>query len=95
MKTTKPIRLSRKMRKLPGRRFIEFPEVKGKIAEKVRFFTAGDFHSVTLEFQDQTALLLQIEPGFTLFSQFQDVKTGNVKVLKERPPVRSAGLRVQ
>lgn len=34
MKTTKRIRLPRKTRKLPGRRFIEFPEVKGKTAEK-------------------------------------------------------------
>src|SRR5215470_17044846 len=50
-------------RTLPGRRFVEFPLVKGKIAERVQLFTTTNNNSLSIDFQDQTSLLLNIEPG--------------------------------
>jgi hypothetical protein len=35
---------------LSGRRFVEFPLVKGKIAEKVQLFTTSNANSLTIEF---------------------------------------------
>jgi len=36
-------------RKVDNRMFIEFPKVKGRILEKVEFFTQPDFHSLPQE----------------------------------------------
>ena len=74
-------------RTLPGRRFVEFPLVHGKIAEKVQLFTATNFHSLTIEFQDRTSLHLDIEPGFTVNAQFMRSEKGELVTLAEWPPV--------
>ncbi|HLJ26227.1 MAG TPA: hypothetical protein VKY85_05915 [Candidatus Angelobacter sp.] len=80
-------------RKRPWRRLISFPGVKGKVAKAARLFTTGGCHSITLEFQDKTALHFDIEPGLTFYADYYDGKTGNVRVLKRWPPIRSQGLR--
>ena len=41
-----------------------------RILEKVEFFTAPDFHSLTLYFQDKTSLTLVIEPCFVVAANF-------------------------
>jgi len=41
-------------RKLPFRKFIEFPEMKGRTLDKVKLSTTSDYHSLTLDFQDKT-----------------------------------------
>ena len=74
-------------RTLPGRRFVEFPLVHGKIADKVQLFTATNFHSLTIEFQDRTSLHLDIEPGFTVNAQFMRSEKGELVTLAEWPPI--------
>jgi hypothetical protein len=76
-------------RSLPGRRFVEFPLVKGKTAEKVELFTTAHYHSITIDFLDQTSLALVIEPGFTINAEFQQRRKGDTHVLAEWPPIHS------
>jgi hypothetical protein len=79
-------------KKLPihsGRRQMKFPQVKGKTLEEVDFFTDSEDHSITLVFRDKTALRFNIEPGFTMFADYANWKTGEVKVIRQWPGVRS------
>ena len=78
----------------PGRRVLEFPQVQGKIIEAVEFSTSSDAHSISLRFQDKTALAFDIEPGFTVMADYADWKTGNWRPIKRWPLVRSQTLRV-
>ena len=80
-------------RKRPHRRLISFPGVEGKIAKRVQLFTTGGCHSITVEFQDKTALHFDLEPGITFYADYYNVKTGNVRVLKRWTPIPSLGLR--
>ena len=81
-----------KKKKLPitdrGRR-MKFPQVKGKKLEEVDFSTSAEDHSITLVFEDKTALRFDIEPGFTMFADYADWKTGDVRVIRRWPGVRS------
>ena len=73
----------------PGRRFVEFPLARGKTTEKVELFTTGEYHSITIDFQDQTSLNLEIEPSFTINAEFQQLKKGETEVLAEWPPIHA------
>ena len=76
-------------RTLPGRHFVEFPLVKGKPVERVQLFTTENCGSLTIEFQDQTSLHLEIEPGFIINSEFQQLEKGELQTLAEWPPIHS------
>jgi hypothetical protein len=76
-------------RKLPHRRFIEFPRVKGKTVSKIEMFTTPGFHSITIDFDDQTAFVLTVEPYFTIEPSFRVLKKGNEEVIEEGPLIRS------
>ena len=80
-------------RTLPHRRFVEFPLVRGKIAEKVQLFTTTDSNSLAIEFQDQTSLHLDIEPGFTIYAELMRLEKGELETLAEWPPIRPIGNR--
>jgi hypothetical protein len=77
-------------REIENRRFIEFPQMKGRIIDKVEFYTTPDYHSLTLHFQDKTALTLVIDLGFLMTARFVDAATGNERVLKRWPVIHSA-----
>jgi hypothetical protein len=76
-----------------SRRLVEFFPMKGKILEGVEFSTSIEDHSITLRFEDKTQLRLEIEPGFTLFADYSNWKTGNLRPLKRWPRVRSQSMR--
>ena len=78
-----------KERRIENGRFIEFPRMKGRILEEVEFFTAADFHSLTLYFQDKTSLTLVIEPSFLMAASFADRSSGEQRILKRWPVIRS------
>src|SRR5215813_14629367 len=65
-----PGRLVLNEKNLPGRRFVEFPLARGKTTEKVELFTTGEYHSITIDFQDHTSLNLTIEPTYILNAEF-------------------------
>ena len=77
-------------RKFPHTRFVDFPQMKGKTVEKIEFFTTSEYHSITIDFQDKTALTLTVEPCFLLGSEFSDIKTGNQETIHEWPLIHSA-----
>ena len=72
-----------------GRRVVEFPQVKGKILESVEFSTRAEYHAITLCFRDKTELVFDLEPGFTVFTEYADWKTGNGRPIKRWRAVRS------
>ncbi|MBZ5524087.1 MAG: hypothetical protein LAP21_17770 [Acidobacteriia bacterium] len=79
-------------KKLPiisGSRRMKFPQVKGKTLEEVNFSSRAEDHSITLVFRDKTALRFGIEPGFTMFADLENWKTGDVRVIRRWPEVRS------
>lgn len=76
-------------RTLPNRSFVDFPLVKGKAVERVQLFTTENCGSLTIEFQDQTSLHLEIEPGFTIQAELQQLEKGELKTLAEWPPIHS------
>jgi hypothetical protein len=59
----------------------------------VEVFTAGGYHSIDVRFQDKTAMHFFVEPGFTLEGEYADWKTGNWRLIKRLPLIRSATLR--
>ena len=81
----KPGELALSEKTLPGRRFVEFPLVEGKVAEKVRLFTSTDGHSLTIEFQDQTSLFLSLEPSLNINATLQHLEKGDLHTLAEWP----------
>jgi hypothetical protein len=71
------------------RRFIEFPEAKGKRVESVELLTAPDYHSLTINFKGKTALLFQVETGFTVRTEYSDWKTGEQRIVRKWPLIKS------
>jgi hypothetical protein len=74
---------------LTDRRFFRFPQTKGKRVEAVELLTAPDYHSISINFQDKTALHFQVQTGFTVKADLSDWKTGEQRILRKWPPVRS------
>jgi hypothetical protein len=82
------------IRRYDGRSMYRLEEIKGKLVECVEIFDSGDYHMIGVRFQDKTSISFSIEPGFTLFTDYADWKTGNWRPIKRWPPLRSQGLRV-
>jgi hypothetical protein len=80
-------------RRYSNRAFYRFEEFKGKPVEHVEVFTAGEYHSINVRFQDKTAMQFVIDPGFTLEAEYSDWKTGNWRPIKSWPLIRSQTLR--
>jgi hypothetical protein len=77
-------------RRLQGRKFVEFPQMKGKTLDKVEIFTAPEYHSIKMDFQDSTSLALKIEPCFTVHATLFDITRGELVIREEWLPVHSA-----
>jgi hypothetical protein len=78
------------IRQFEGRRFVRFGEVRGKTLAWVELYTAGpDGHAITVRFQDQTGLDLEITPGFAVKPVYFSDKTGERQSLKVWPEIRS------
>ncbi|MGZ4890302.1 MAG: hypothetical protein ACXWBH_14065, partial [Candidatus Angelobacter sp.] len=88
----KPPRKARRaltQRKAPYARLVEFPQARGRTVEMVELNIRSDFHCVSIRFQDNTDLTVVIDPGLTFKAEYSDWKTGNQKVLKRWPVVRT------
>lgn len=78
-------------KQLPHRRFVDFPQVVGKTIERLHFYTATDYHCITLDLQDKTTLNLEIEPGFIIKAQLQQIRKGDINILAEWAGLSSQG----
>lgn len=86
-------RRSLRERKIPGRRLMEFPAVKGKTIDKIELLTSAEYHCITLDFHDQTVLNLAIQPGFAIRGELQRREKGERRTLAEWPPIQSSRRR--
>ena len=78
-------------RRADHRRFIDFPQMKGRILEKVELYTTAEHHhSLTLYFEDNTSLTLVIEPCFLMAAALFDRSSGEQRPLKRWRVIRSA-----
>ncbi len=80
---------SRRRKKVPYRRVLRFPQIKGKIIADVELSFSPEYHAVDIRFEDKTSLTLSIEPCFQVTPVLADWKTGDYKLLKRWQPVLS------
>ena len=76
-------------RKRRSRGYLRFPEVKGKVVERVEIDPAAA--AVVIVFQDHTVLSFDIDPHVLVYPELSDWKSGNWKGIKRWPPVQSKG----
>ena len=65
-----------------------FPEVRGKVVERVEISTRLDDCAIGILFQDRTYLSFDLESEISIRPELSDWKTGNYKPLKRWPPLR-------
>ena len=76
-------------RKKRSRDRLQFPEVRGKIIERVE--VGPEAESISIVFQDKTILSFNIDPHVRVYPELSDWKTGNWKGIKRWPRVQSRG----
>ncbi len=85
----KPATRSQKARphRVPGS--IPFPQARGKTLADIYLTSDADLNCITLSFDDKTELLFDIVPCLTIQAEYSDWKTGDQRVLKRWPRMRS------
>jgi hypothetical protein len=78
-----------KARKSFHKRYLKLSQAQGRKVEKIELLADSGYHCVSITFQDKTDLDVVIDPGFSFRASLYDWKTGNQKVLKRWPVVRS------
>jgi len=73
--------------------YVNFEEAKGKTIESVEVQAQGGHFEIDINFTDNTALILDVEPFVSVFPRLGDFKTGELEVLKEWKPITSISLR--
>jgi hypothetical protein len=63
--------------------------VRGKVVADVYLTTESDLNCVTLCFDDNTELVVDIEPCLSFTADYSDWKTGDQRVIKRWKRVRS------
>lgn len=77
-------------RRVPGA--VYFNEVRGKTLEELSVSADAQANLITLTFNDKTEMTLDVEPGISVGAMLESWKTGNSRVLKRWPRVRSQTL---
>ncbi len=66
-----------------------FPPVQGKTLADVYVTMDSDMSCAILCFDDKTELVIDIEPSLSFRADYSDWKTGNERIIKRWPGVRS------
>jgi hypothetical protein len=66
-----------------------FPQVRGKTLAEVYVTVDSDMSCVILCFADNTELVVDIEPSLSFAADYSDWKTGDERIIKRWPRVRS------
>jgi|SRR5947209_15313403 len=74
---------------IADRKFVHFPQTKGRVVENIELFTMADFHSITIDFRDKTQFNLILESSLLIASNMADMSTGEQRILKRWRTVRS------
>jgi hypothetical protein len=88
MATRKATR-SRRRKKVPYRRVLNFPQIKGKVIADVELSLSSDYRAVDIRFEDKTSLTFDLQPCFRIAPVLADWKTGDYKLLKQWRPIHS------
>lgn len=72
--------------RVPGA--VYFDEVQGKTLADLSVSADSQANLITLTFNDQTEMTLDVEPGISVGAMLESWKTGNSRVLKRWPRVR-------
>jgi hypothetical protein len=86
---TRKVTRSRRRKKVPYRRVLSFPQIKGKVIADVELSLSSDYRAVDIRFKDKTSLTFDLAPCFQVTPVLADWKTGDYKPLKRWKPVRS------
>jgi len=78
-----------KERGLPGRRIVEFPQMKGRTVERVRFYTSADENTVAIRFRNRTQLSLRFEPALVLSADLLKLGRWDTDTIKQWPAIHS------
>ena len=78
-----------KARRSPGPSALDFRQVEGKVLTQLAIDNTPGDQMIILVFEDNTELCLSIDPGFTLTADYSAWKTGEQRVLRRWPPIRS------
>jgi hypothetical protein len=73
--------------------YVNFEEAKGKTIESIKLNAEAGHYNIDINFTDNTALILDIEPFVSVFPRLGDFTTGELQVLKEWKPITSISLR--
>ena len=76
-------------RHFEGRRVIHMGEVRGKRVARLEVFTAREAHYLSVRFQDQTVLSLEITPLFSLKPELYRLTTGDPETIRKWAEIRS------
>ena len=66
-----------------------FPEVSGKIVDRIELFSDHEYYGITVKFVDRTSLTFTLETAVFTFPTFSDWQDGNETILKKYKGVRS------
>ena len=67
-----------------------FPPVRGKVLADAYVTSEGDLNCVTLCFDDNTELVVDLEPCLRFTADYSDWKTGEQRVIKSWPRIRGS-----
>ena len=78
-------------RPFSNRRSFTFAGMKGRVVEKIEFYSSPGQHSISIDFDDRKALTLMIdlEPRFSIDAELEDWKGGNSRLLRRWPRLYS------
>lgn len=79
----------REIGKRGSSRIVEFPQMKGREVQAVRFYSSADENTVSIAFRDKHVLSLHFEPALILTSSLLKLKRWDMDILKEWRPVHS------
>lgn len=66
-----------------------FPQARGKTVADVYVTMDSDMNCVTLCFVDNTQLVIDIEASLSFAADYSDWKTGNERIIRRWPRIRS------
>lgn len=72
--------------------WIELEEARGKTVKKMTVALDPDYNCVEVEFTDDTCMAVDVVPAVRIRPQFQDISTGDTKILRSyRTRLSTAG----
>jgi hypothetical protein len=79
----------KELARLPHHRIVEFPQMKGRTVQRIRFYSSADENTIAIRFRDRTQLSFSIEPALVLSAGLLKLHRWDTETIKEWPPIHS------